>query len=136
MEVAMRSLFGSALAGLALLATTNAAVAAEPAQTQSPRFSSGLICDTREQAERFVLVLRDNIEAALGTVNTEAGTPDACMVATYGFVPGQTVSEVERNGRVVNVIEVRVLAVATTGGVQMIEPKIYYSIVPTGDRMA
>jgi hypothetical protein len=83
-----------------------------------------------------VLVLRDNVEKALGTVNTEAGTPDACMVATYGFVPGETVSEVERNGTIVNVIEVRVLAVATTGGVQMIEPKIYYSIVPTGDRIA
>jgi hypothetical protein len=132
----MRSLCGSILAGLALIATANASLAAEPAAEQTPRFSSGLICDTREQAERFVLVLRDNIEKALGTVNTEAGTPDACMVATYGFVPGQTVSEVERNGTIVNVIEVHVLAVATNGGVQMIEPKVYYSIVPTGDRIA
>jgi hypothetical protein len=134
MEAVMRSLCGSILAGLALLATANASLAAGP--ESAPRFGSGLICDTREQAERFVLVLRDNVETALGTVNTEAGIPDACMVATYGFVPGQTVSEVERNGTIVNVIEVRVLAVATTGGVQMIEPKIYYSIVPTGDRIA
>lgn len=132
----MRSLCGSILAGLALIATANVALASEPAEEQAPRFSSGLICDTREQAERFVLVLRDNVEKALGTVNTEAGTPDACMVATYGFVPGQTVSEVERNGAIVNVIEVHVLAVATNGGVQMIEPKIYYSIVPTSDRFA
>lgn len=132
----MRRIFGSTLAGLALIATASASSAAEPAPEQGPRFVSGLICDTREQAERFVLVLRDNIEKALGTVNTEAGTPDACMVATYGFVPGQTVSEVERNGTVVDVIEVRVLAVATSGGLQMIEPKIYYSVVPTGDRIA
>lgn len=130
----MRSLCGSIIAGLALAATANASVAAD--NQSAPRFSSGLICDTREQAERFVLVLRDNVEKALGTVNTEAGIPDACMVATYGFVPGQTVSEVERDGRIVNVIEVRVLAVATAGGVQLIEPKIYYSIVPTGDRLA
>lgn len=130
----MRSLRGSILAGLALLAMANASLAAD--SDSAPRFSSGLICDTREQAERFVLVLRDNVEKALGTVNAEAGSPDACMVATYGFVPGQTVSEVERDGRIVNVIEVRVLAVATTNGVQLIEPKIYYSIVPTGDRIA
>ncbi|MFZ5692810.1 MAG: hypothetical protein ACOY5F_16305 [Pseudomonadota bacterium] len=130
----MQSLRGSILAGLALLAMANASLAA--GSEGAARFSSGLICDTREQAERFVLVLRDNVEKALGTVNTEAGIPDACMVATYGFVPGQTVSEVERDGRIVNVIEVRVLAVATTNGVQLIEPKIYYSIVPTGDRIA
>ena len=38
---------------------------------------------------------------ATGTVmNTEAGTPDACMIATYGFVPGQIVSYVERNGAI------------------------------------
>lgn len=132
----MRRIFGSILAGVALIATASASSAAEPAPDQAPRFVSGLICDTREQAERFVIVLRDNIEKALGTVNTEAGTPDACMVATYGFVPGQIVSEVARNGTVVDVIEVRVLAVATAGGVQMIEPKIYYSVVPTGDRIA
>ncbi|HWV52814.1 hypothetical protein [Pseudorhodoplanes sp.] len=132
----MRSLCGSILAGLALIATANVALAEQPAPDQTPRLVSGLICDTREQAERFVLVLRDNIETALGTVNTEAGTPDACMVATYGFVPGQIVSEVERNGTVVDVIEVRVLAVATTNGLQMIEPKLYYSIVRTGDRVA
>lgn len=132
----MRSLCRSILAGLAVLASATAAFAAAPATEQTPRFSSGLICDTREQAERFVQVLRDNIEKALVTVNAEAGTPDACVVATYGFVPGQTVSEVERNGAIVDVIEVQVLAVAVNGGVQMIEPKIYYSIVPTSDRIA
>jgi hypothetical protein len=132
----VRHLYGIVLSGLALIGAAHASPAAAETPEQAPRFISGLICDTREQAERFVLVLRDNVEKALGAVNTEAGTPNACMVATYGFVPGQTVSEVERNGTIVNVIEVRVMAVATTGGVQMIEPKIYYSIMPTRDRIA
>jgi hypothetical protein len=132
----VRHLFGIVLSGLVSIGAMNALPAAAQAPEPAPRFISGLICDTREQAERFVLVLRDNVEKAIGTVNTEAGTPDACMVATYGFVPGQIVSEVERNGAIVDVIEVRVLAVATTSGVQMIEPKVYYSVVPTGDRNA
>jgi hypothetical protein len=132
----VRHLFGIVLSGLVSIGAMNALPAAAQAPEPAPRFISGLICDTREQAERFVLVLRDNVEKAIGTVNTEAGTPDACMVATYGFVPGQIVSEIERNGAIVDVIEVRVLAVATTSGVQMIEPKVYYSVVPTGDRNA
>ena len=132
----MRHLCGIVLSGLVLIGAVQASPVAAQTTEPTPRFISGLICDTREQAERFVLVLRDNIAKAIGTVNTEAGTPDACMVATYGFVPGQIVSEVERNGAIVDVIEVRVLAVATTSGVQMIEPKVYYSVVPTGDRNA
>lgn len=132
----MRHLCGIILSGLVLIGAAKASQAAQ-APEQTPRFISGLICDTQEQAERFVLVLRDNnIEKALGTVNAEAGTPNACMVATYGFVPGHTVSGVERNGAIVNVIEVRVMAVATDGGLQMIEPKVYYSVVPTSDRFA
>jgi hypothetical protein len=135
-EVVVRHICGIILSGLVLIGAATASPAAEQTPEQAPRFISGLICDTREQAERFVLVLRDNIDKAIGTVNTEAGTPGACMIATYGFVPGQTVSEVERNGAIVNVIEVRVLAVATTSGVQMVEPKVYYSVVPTNDRIA
>lgn len=132
----MRHVCGMILCGLALAAIAPAAPAAAQTAEQTPRFISGLICDTQQQAERFVLVLRDNVEKALGTVNNEAGTPDACMVATYGFVPGQTVSEVERNGTIMNVIEVRVMAVATNGGVQLIEPKVYYSVISTGERIA
>ena len=133
----MRRLCGTILCGLAFLAIALAVPAAAETEAPAPQFKSGLICDTQEQAERFVLVLRDNnIEKALGTVNTEAGTPDACMVATYGYVPGQTVSEVERNGAIVDVIEIKVMAVATSSGLQMIEPKVYYTIVPTRDRIA
>lgn len=132
----MRTFCSIVLCAAILTGLANGSHAAEQAPEQTPHFISGLICDTQEQAERFVLVLRDNVETAIGAVNNEAGTPDACMIATYGFVPGQTVSEVERNGTIVNVIEVRVLAVATTSGVQMIEPKTFYSIVPTRDRIA
>lgn len=132
----MKRVCGIILSGLVLIGAAYASRAAAQTSEQAPQFISGLICDTQEQAERFVLVLRDNIEKALGTVNAEAATPNACMVATYGFVPGQIVSEVERNGSVVNVIEVRVIAVATKDGLMMIEPKVYYSVVPTGDRIA
>ena len=132
----MRHICGIVLSGLVLIGIAAASPAVAQSADPSPRFVSGLICDTREQAERFVLLLRDNVEKAIGTVNTEAGTPDACMIATYGYVPGQTVSEVERNGAIVNVIEVRVLAVATTSGLQMIEPKVSYSVVPTKARIA
>lgn len=100
---------------------------------------SGLICDTKQQAERFVSLMGDeasaDIENALVTVNSEAGQSDACVVATVGFFPGQKVAELEKNGSVVNVIEVLVMAVGTPGGLKVIEPKMYYSVQQTKDRI-
>ena len=113
------------LFGLALAATLTAPAQAQeaaPTAALDIKFMSGLICDTQEQAERFVLVLADNVEKALGTVNNEAGVANACMMATFGFVPGETVSEVERKGAIVKVVEVVVTAVAANGGLQMLEP--------------
>lgn len=107
-----------------------------PAPGEQVLFGPGLICDTQDQAERFVSLLGDGVESALGIVNREAGTPDACLVATMGFKRGETVSEVLRNGAVIGVIEVTVMAVNTQLGLQPIEPKKYFSIVATGDRIA
>lgn len=96
---------------------------------------SGLICDTRQQAERFISLMSDDVENALITVNGEAGQSDACVVATVGFYPGQKVAEIEKNGAIVNVVEVLVMAVGTPAGLKVIEPKMYYSVVETKDRI-
>jgi hypothetical protein len=120
----------------ALAAPASAADAPSNPISDGIVFGPGLICDTQDQAERFAALLGDNVESALGIVNREAGTPNACLVATTGFVRGGTVSEVLRNGMVVDVVEVTVMAVATELGLQAIEPKKYFSIIRTGDRIA
>lgn len=119
--------------GLAIAGPTPASAA--PA-AEEVVFGSGLVCDTRDQAERFVALLGDGVESALGVVNSEAGTPNACLVTTMGFRRGETVSEVLRNGAVFDVIEITLMVVATNAGLQPVEPKKYFSIVATGDRIA
>ena len=98
---------------------------------------TGLICDTKQQAERFVSLMGNeaDTENALVAVNTEAGQSDACIVAIVGFFPGQKVAELEKNGSVINVIEVLVMAVGTPSGLKVIEPKMYYSVQQTKDRI-
>lgn len=121
---------------LAVAAGATPSVAATPDNNDGVLFGPGLICDTKDQAERFVSLLGDGVESALGTVNREAGTPDACLVTTMGFKRGDTVSEVLRNGSIFGVIEVTVMVVNTNLGLQPIEPKKYFSIISTGDRIA
>lgn len=132
----MSFLRGALLFGglLSILLGVEPAKAAAP--TEDVQFGPGLICDTRDQAERFISLLGGGVESALGIINREAGTPDACLVTTFGFKRGDTVSEVRRNGSVFDVIEVTVMLVNTNLGMQPIEPKKYFSIVVTGDRIA
>lgn len=127
-----------------ILSCSVVANAKDKAKAPTPKPSeimvgSGLICDTKQQAERFVSLMGDDasdgVEDALVTVNNEAGQSDACVVATVGFFPGQQVAELEKNGSVVKVIEVLVMAVGTPGGLKVIEPKMYYSVQQTKDRI-
>lgn len=129
----MRSMFAILTAALLGSLATAQAQAASP-DTGDMMTGSGLVCDTKEQAQRFVSLMEDNVEKTLLAVNHEAGTAHACMIATIGFVPGQKVAVVNKNGAVVHVIEVKVLAVVTALGFQPVEPKTYYSVVASKER--
>jgi hypothetical protein len=95
---------------------------------------SGLVCDTKEQAARFISLMDDDVEKTLLAVNREAGSEQACVVAAFAFIPGSTVAHVDKNGTTVHVIEIEVVAVATRIGLQLIEPKTYYSVVASKER--
>lgn len=95
---------------------------------------SGLVCDTKKQAERFISLMDDNIENTLLAVNREAGNAHACVVATFGFIPGAKVADIDKDGTVVFVLEVKVLAVATVLGLKLVEPKTYYTVIASKQR--
>jgi hypothetical protein len=95
---------------------------------------SGLVCDTKEQAERFISLMGDNVESTLLAVNREAGDDHACVVATFGFVAGDKVADIDKDGTVVFVLEVKVMAVATVAGFQLVEPKTYYTVIASKQR--
>lgn len=128
----MRMLFGMLTAALLYCAAPIA-----NAETPGPDkilTGSGLVCDTKEQAERFISLMGDNVESTLLAVNREAGDDHACVVATFGFVPGDKVADIDKDGTVVFVLEVKVMAVATVAGFQLVEPKTYYTVIASKQR--
>lgn len=128
----MRMLFGMLTAALLYCAAPIA-----NAETPGPDeilTGSGLVCDTKEQAERFISLMGDNVESTLLAVNREAGDDHACVVATFGFVPGNKVADIDKDGTVVFVLEVKVMAVATVAGFQLVEPKTYYTVIASKQR--
>jgi hypothetical protein len=128
----MRVLFGMLTA--ALLCSAAPFATAENAATDEMLTGSGLVCDTKEQAERFISLMDQDVETTLLAVNREAGDAHACVVATFGFIPGAKVAEVDKNGSIVHVLEVKVVAVATVVGLQLVEPKTYYTVMASKQR--
>jgi hypothetical protein len=128
----MRLLFGMLTA--AMFCVSSPPASAENTASDDMLTGSGLVCDTKEQAERFISLMGDDVETTLLAVNREAGDDHACVVATFGFIPGLKVAEVDKNGAIVHVVEVKVMAVATIIGLQLVEPKTYYTVIASKDR--
>lgn len=91
-------------------------------------FGIGLVCDTSDQAERFVSVLDRDLQAAMSTVNAEAGNPTACILSQMAFVRGERISRKRGSGGTFNVMKILVVAVATQGGMQPIQPQMYFTV--------
>ena len=60
-----------------------------PAQAYEVETGPVMLCDTQQQAERFVQHFAGNQEAAIGAVNAEERNPHACAIVEVAYVPGE-----------------------------------------------
>lgn len=77
-----------------------------------PGVGVGIICDTSEQAERFVRLRGKgaDVPVALNTVNTEARDTKACGVAAVAFLRDQTIATRPMGNRLVQIVRINVVA--------------------------
>ena len=101
-----------------------------PAFANDVQVGRGVICDTKEQAERYVALFKDYAVEALTRVNAEAKTEHACGVAAIAYLPGQ-VGTPTRNekGEAFRVLRILVLGVVTNLGVQQVTPFPQFTIL-------
>jgi len=60
-----------------------------PAQAYEVETGPVMLCDTQQQAERFVQHFAGNQEAAIGAVNAEEHNPRACAIVEVAYVQGE-----------------------------------------------
>jgi hypothetical protein len=128
MSLAIRFAFAAALSLFASL----------PARAQQVQVevAPSLICDTKEQAERFASLFDGNQEAALKAVNAEANDPTACAVIPAAFVRGGEVGTTRSRGGTFRIVRILVLGVMTDRGLLQAAPQAFFSIVPVDEREA
>jgi hypothetical protein len=122
----------SPVAGLALpLLLLAAPVGAHEIET-----GSGVICDTREQAQRLALLLDDDAQAAIRTVNAESHDANACALATVAYVRGAKAGTARSKAGTFEIVEVLVVGVETKRGLRQASPAVYFTLFKIEERAA
>ena len=121
--------FAWLIAALALLLQS-------PAYADDVRVGTGLLCDTQQQAERFVTVYDGDSAMAIRTVNAEEHNPTACGVVAMAYMPGPPLSTARTKDLTFQIIEVLVVGIVTQNGMQSVEPAHFFSVVPVEELRA
>lgn len=107
-----------------------------PAKAHDIETGTGVICDTRAQAERLALLLDEDAQAAIRTVNAEAHDPTACVLATVAYVRGASAGTARSKAGTYDVVEVLVVGVETRRGMQRANPAVYFTLFKIEERAA
>lgn len=96
-----------------------------------PVIGVGLVCDTSEQAVRFVTLRASGAEPrrAMETVNAEAHQPLACGIAAVAFVPEHTLETKTMEGKLVRIVRIHVVAGFNGHGWQPVTGLVQYAVV-------
>jgi len=123
-----------AVFGLALrLLSLAAPVQAHEIETE---IETGVICDTREQAQRLALLPEDDAQAAIRTVNAEAHDAQACALASVAYVRGAKAGTARSKTGTFEIVEVLVVGVETRRGLQQASPAVYFTLFKVEERPA
>ena len=88
-----------------------------------------MLCDTQQQATRFVQHFDGNQEAAIGAVNAEERNPSACAVVEVAYVEGDPLGIERTISHTFRITPVAVVAMKTPTGFKQVTPAVFFTPV-------
>jgi len=107
-----------------------------PVHADEVEISTGVICNTQKQMERFVALNDADPRSAIRAVNTEENDPTACAVASLAFVRGGNPVTVRWKDATFQIVPILVVGIVTRDGVRGVAPAVYFSLFKVEERMA
>ena len=107
-----------------------------PTRAEEVETSTGVICNTQKQMERFVMLNDADPQSAIRAVNAEEHDPAACAVASLAFVRGGNPVTVRKRDATFQIVPILVVGVVTPDGVRGIIPAVYFSLFRVEERSA
>ena len=87
-----------------------------------------LVCDTQEQAERYIAHFKGDAEAAARAVNREESNPGACGLMSAAFMRGPHVAAVSQGYMGFQIVRILLLGVVGRKGFRAVEPAAYFTV--------
>src|SRR5262245_18513265 len=89
---------------------------------------TSLICNTREQVERFVALYDGDSESTVNSVNALEHDPTACAVSAMAYVRGRQLATARNKDTTFQIVPILVLGVITEAGVEAVTPAPFFSL--------
>ena len=121
---------------LATLALAIAATMVAPARGYEIETGTGVICDTRGQAERLATLLDQDARSAIKIVNAEARNPTACAAVNVVYVRGAKVGTTRSKAGTFDIVEILAVGVATRSGMRATNPTTYFALFKIEEQAA
>lgn len=98
---------------------------------RSTEVGIGVVCDSAQQIERYLALQTGgrSPHSAIDTVNTEAHTPHACMMAMIAFVRVNEVNAISAPGGRMRVLQITIVAAQTPQGWQPVPQLTQYTAI-------
>ena len=113
---------------LGLLAAISVPARATDYRATDYEVGTNLLCDTREQAERFVALFKGDAEAAVVAVNTEVQNPTACALMDVAYMRGPQIAMARHGDNAFEIVRILVVGIATETGLKPVRPAVYFSL--------
>ena len=108
----------------------------QPALAQEVVTGTEVVCDSGQQAERYIALFHGDEEETVTLVNTEAESDDACKLISIAYLRGKDVSKaVTKEGTFV-IARVLTVGFVTPQGIDNVPHFVQFTVFKLDERMA
>jgi len=111
-------------------------ILALPLRAQDVQVGTALVCDTRQQVERFVALYDGDFDAAVRTLNAEVQDPSACAMASMTYLVSPPLATERHKDVTFQIVQIIVVGVITKDGVASVKPTKLFSVLKVDEREA
>ena len=111
-------------------------ILALPLRAQDVQVGTALVCDTRQQVERFVALYDGDFDAAVRTVNAEVQDPSACAMAAMTYLVSPPLATERHKDVTFQIVQIIVVGVITKDGVASVKATKLFSVLKVDEREA
>ena len=108
----------------------------QPALAQEVVTGTEVVCDSGQQAERYIALFRGDEEETVTQVNTEAESDDVCKLISIAYLRGKDVAKTVTKEGTFIIARVLIVDFVTPQGIHNVPHFVQFTVFKLDERMA